>query len=713
LATYDTYAQFLPDMLHAVASIRDGGDGLLWNPYQSCGQPFLADGITGLFYPPHLLFLVLDPNLALHAVLLLNMLIGSVGMLLLARELGLGVAAACAGVLAFELGFPMSQLVAWSPTHSGPWAWLPWAIFFCERLLRRPSRGNLVGLTVVLALEMLPGFILMSVLTYQLIALRVAWELVNRRTVAQVRVALLVACALFLAPLLAAVQLVPTMEFARESARFMPDNDVLRFGHLSPARALAAIAARTYEVPFLVVPFVLAFVGSSASGPRRLGVFYLAIGLVYAVLGLGNTTPLFALYAWLPPGEAVIRVTYRMFWVSGFCLAMLTALAIDALARGSVDKRWARPGTLLVTGAAAALYVFTPGGLRPAETLALATTVAALFAIAFRPMTGFAVWAIIAALALNVAAIPQRWHSHLLWSLDAYSTHAALLGEVKASLTPQDRVMLAPSIQESLQLGLVAKTASIARLPDVYDYQPLMGRRLGGFFSMMRQGESLRDLFDAYMTIPWTPPQRRARRLLDLTAVRYVVVSPSFGGIEEVLQLPATSHTTSEFNVYSNPTAFPRARFVPRTEVIEDAEGLLQRLAFGDDDLRNVAFVEEAVDSGFRGSSAVAGDDQVRFVQNDPEHIILGVTAASRGFLLLADQFYPGWVAAVNGTPARILRANYAFRLIEVPEGESRVEFRFRPRSVVQGTSISIATALLLTLVGISAWWTPRRTGGK
>ena len=62
------------------------------------------------------------------------------------------------------------------------------------------------------------------------------------------------------------------------------------------------------------------------------------------------------------------------------------------------------------------------------------------------------------------------------------------------------------------------------------------------------------------------------------------------------------------------------------------------------------------------------------------------VTGAD-GFLVVTDQFYPGWAATVNGTPTTVLRANVAFRALRLPAGESTVEFRYRPLSIRLGVA--------------------------
>src|SRR5262249_29181469 len=136
-------------------------------------------------------------------------------------------------------------------------------------------------------------------------------------------------------------------------------------------------------------------------------------------------------------------------------------------------------------------------------------------------------------------------------------------------------------------------------------------------------------------------------------------------------------------------------------EVVEPGM-LLARLVRGTDDLRRIALVESAPASGFTGAAANPAGAAVDLVTDDPEHVVLRVTAPARGFGFLADEYFPGWRATVNGTPAAILRGNYAFRLVEVPEGVSSVEFRYAPASVRIGAAVSGATVLALCLWALS-----------
>jgi hypothetical protein len=70
------------------------------------------------------------------------------------------------------------------------------------------------------------------------------------------------------------------------------------------------------------------------------------------------------------------------------------------------------------------------------------------------------------------------------------------------------------------------------------------------------------------------------------------------------------------------------------------------------------------------------------------------------GYLVVADTWYPGWHARVDGEPAQLLRANHAFRAVQLTAGEHIVEMFYRPTSVLVGAAASVL-ALGLFLFGI------------
>ena len=76
---------------------------------------------------------------------------------------------------------------------------------------------------------------------------------------------------------------------------------------------------------------------------------------------------------------------------------------------------------------------------------------------------------------------------------------------------------------------------------------------------------------------------------------------------------------------------------------------------------------------------------------------------SSGGHLVLADVYFPGWTATVDGVPTTVLRANGLFRAVELGPGEHTVVFSYRPLSVrVGGLLTAISMAVLLALAGLA-----------
>ena len=85
-------------------------------------------------------------------------------------------------------------------------------------------------------------------------------------------------------------------------------------------------------------------------------------------------------------------------------------------------------------------------------------------------------------------------------------------------------------------------------------------------------------------------------------------------------------------------------------------------------------------------------------------HVEIDTDAAGRRLLVLSDLEYPGWRAAIDGAPARIVRADRGLRGVALPAGRHRVTFTFAPRSVRIGAWLTLAGAAALVALA----WTGR-----
>jgi hypothetical protein len=78
--------------------------------------------------------------------------------------------------------------------------------------------------------------------------------------------------------------------------------------------------------------------------------------------------------------------------------------------------------------------------------------------------------------------------------------------------------------------------------------------------------------------------------------------------------------------------------------------------------------------------------------------------------LLVSENYFPGWTAKVDGTPAPTARADYTLIGVQLPTGGRKIDLTFEDPAYKQGKIITIL-ALILTMVLIAGGiFTERRT---
>jgi len=146
-----------------------------------------------------------------------------------------------------------------------------------------------------------------------------------------------------------------------------------------------------------------------------------------------------------------------------------------------------------------------------------------------------------------------------------------------------------------------------------------------------------------------------------------------------------------EVDVYENTLAYPRAFFAHAVRGMTDASAVLKAVTADGFDGRRLAIVETETPPAL---PVPAGEDDVTLTTWSPNRLALACTTATPRLLVLSEMFYPGWRAAVDGTPTEIYRTNYLFRGVVVPAGRHAVTFEYRPRSVPLGAAVSGAAVL-------------------
>lgn len=641
------------------------GAPMTWNPYQLCGMPWLGTLQGGFWYPPHALYLFLPTPRALAASTVLHLALGAAGTAALARRAGASAAGALLAAAVVVTGPPFRDWQLWFYLLEAA-AWIPLgAIAVLELTAGRPARGAVL-LAATSGMSWLVGCPQVTVFGgYVWGTLLLARLLIARPAAGDAaRAAAAFAAGLVGGALVGAVTLLPGLELAQQGMRersalptaFMypmgiPSPREL-LGHFAGGGARAVVAAAAMVAPFGIL------------GARRgLALWALLLGGAAGVLALGPATPAFGLYRALPL-LAWFRVPYRALVVAQLCLGIAAALGLDALAR-----RLRRPGLPAAVVGAVLAAALMEGLVAP------------------RPRA------------------PLPWRPDAVpWRAEHRAAYAALAAEL-------DGARAWPFSIELYETALPPKLPTIAGLHSLEDYEPLTVRRQAEYLVYFLEGSTrysypLAPFAGRIMTLKAPagrePPATR-RRLLDLAAVRVVLMSPPTRRRPDAAAFIADAGLRERpplapgIEAFDNPHALPRAFVTHRARPAPPADELLAILADDAFDPLRESWVEG--DAGLPPHpDAPPRGVPARIVRDEPTVVELEATLAAPGLVVLADTHFPGWTATVDGTPAPILATNHLFRGVPAPAGTHRVRFVYRPPMLLAGAATSLLAALGLLL---------------
>jgi hypothetical protein len=130
-----------------------------------------------------------------------------------------------------------------------------------------------------------------------------------------------------------------------------------------------------------------------------------------------------------------------------------------------------------------------------------------------------------------------------------------------------------------------------------------------------------------------------------------------------------------ELPVFEQVGALPRAFIVHDVIGAADAVESLRLIGQPEIDFGVTAVVQTQPDTQCVIEPGEPGQDVVSITRYTPDEVVLQVEAQSTGWLVLADLYYPGWAAEVNGRSVPIQPTNYGLRGICVPEGSHEIRF--------------------------------------
>jgi hypothetical protein len=165
--------------------------------------------------------------------------------------------------------------------------------------------------------------------------------------------------------------------------------------------------------------------------------------------------------------------------------------------------------------------------------------------------------------------------------------------------------------------------------------------------------------------------------------------------------------TSNGVAIFENPNALPRFRFAHRVVPalnLEDAICQMRQCEFDPSD--------QAIVEGI-GSGGEAAPGRFLSERLEDTRLEWDVETSGRSFLVVADSFFPGWIATVDGSPATIYPVYGCLRGLWVPKaGRHHVEMRFVLHTLYAGLGgTSVGFLLLGTLLFRDRWG--RRPGAS
>ena len=733
------------------------GEFPLWNPFVHLGQPMLANPNYMAFYPTNLLHLFLPFDYAFKLHFIIHPILGGLGLYFLQRRLGIGALAAFGGSLVYQFSGPvLSFLNLYSIVQTV--ALMPWVGWGMTVALRGRLAHSLI-FGMILSLQVIscePQLFLSVFWLASGLALLHLLESDDRRKAVYDIVRVGSVGTLF-AFGLAAIQVLPTLEMIPLSVRGGGYSyEASSIWSMHPADLVNVVIPNLFGTPYTLnnasywgdayhhagEPYLVSyFAGASTiliclfsflSTRRAIQRIFLGLTFISVFFALGKFNPL---YHWLYDHFRLFqlgRFPSKYFLLTSLSLCVLCSLGAQEIlqSEGGLGRKRKAIALLVLLGLLASIIALgiwlrfqsnpdsletwirtrvdpsiarvkdfhgiTSRVLASVRSSGVFLLAASLVILVRTFVPAIKVAAPVLVLVMGAELIPPNLGLLPLISGSDFS----FLSEVHRYLAKEGpkepyRVVSMHWINPRPGFRIQASNRSAAWLTLFYRRtgQPMYGIIPGLQYSLCRSGDDLNtkesdDLWIRFLRAP------TAAGLSILQKINSPVIL-GFGALQDPRLRQAASfdtETDQPLNVYWLENTLPRAFFASGLEKVASHSGALERFAQPDFPFGSTVILEEVQRDTRPGES---GAGVARLMEYKAARVVCEVEAKRPGYLVLLDSYYPGWHAYLDGKEVGILRANYAFRAVEVGSGKHRVEFLCRPRSFYAGLGITSATMLL------------------
>ena len=666
----------------------------LWNPYSHCGIPFLAQWNTLTLYPPSLIYLLLPLNWSLSFFCLVHLFWGGLGMYFLAWHwTNHRLAAGLAGI-AFSFNGLFLNAMMW-PNNAATFGWLPWVLWLVPAGWKSGGRIVIWG-TLAGAMQMLAGGPEAILLTWIILSVLAVGDWVHSPEF-RAKIAFRFFGIVVLVVLVCAAQLLPFLDLLFHSQRdsgFGSASDDWSMPALGWANLLVPLfgASRTPAGSYLQtgqywtssyyagIGTVL-LVAVAGWRVRKWQVRWLAGLLVLGlVLALGKNGLLYPLLRSWIPALGFIRFPVKFVIL---VLALAPLLAACGFAKLSAEHKtfgrfeWACAIVMfLLIGLIMTLEWKGPTAHEPTPAILQNAGIRGgfllLIVLLVAPMSSTNRARLVpGGLLLAVFWLDLATHMPHQNPTVQPNVYSPGFTQAHANWTPQptighSRAMITPAALADL------KYHSLSSLEDTYLLQ-----RLG----LLANCNLLDGVPQIHGFFSLTPAE-----INNVTAIPYVHPETNFAPLLDFMGVAQITAPGKLFDWVSRPSAM--------TLVTGG-----QRPVFADDQAVFRAFFQTNLDLGqvvllpseAAKSLAAIQPASVRLwdVNCGNQKLSMRVAASQPALVVIAQTYYPCWKAYVDGNPAKLWRANYAFQAVQTPAGDHSILLEYEDKPFKAGMALS------------------------
>jgi len=684
--TEDFIAQNFPNRFYADKEIREGFLPL-WNPHMLGGAPFQADIQTGVFYPLNLVLSLFPKNgiaefyELYQSQVIFHFTLAAWFTFIFLRKLNLDFLSSVLGGAIFAFGgFFFSHAHHANMVHSG--IWLP-AVFYCCLKGFEDDSKWIWGCPLLLAVSLLGGHPQMTLFicyAFSLFYIFLAWGKSDLVIFYLVRFVVII----FSFLLLSAVQILPTAEFLNNTARNSMDFGAAVTDSL-PISALWSFLLPDWNIAtyeswqrwefrnYLGVGTVFLAICGILNGPKNIGRFFCAVGILALVLSFGKNTPIYKLFYDFAPGFSFFRVPARFVMVLTFCVAVLAAFGCSDFnsksdqisGRKDLQRKGIYPGIFIL-----GLIFLAPTPEKLPEEfmrwqLHNSLIIVGLIFLFYLVKIFLPRWGRLCTLAILIVVLTDIFIYRPIFN-QQQATKENFVQGVKTN----PALKLAESQPKSTRFLIRRKNLILGNWGLVYGFS-----NVGGYNPFKLKIFSQIDL--------------NSRKFLNLLGVKF---TDDFDKKTLVKKFPGQTHFKVIYDFLENEGAYPRAFFVTEARTVNNFD-LRRSLEAEQFNPLEIVYLEGL--AGLTQLDKVKSVHKVSNLENNGGRVSLELLTNKRGYLVITEMYYPGWKVSINGDETKVLKADSIFRAVKIEKNVNKIEFWFEPFSFVVGAWISGLTLLI------------------